>query len=33
MAYGGKKIFNNFLKLIIEKFAFLVEMPPEREVL
>ena len=33
MAYDDKKIFNNFLKFIIEKFDFLVEMPPEREVL
>ena len=33
MAYGDKKIFYNFFKFIIEKFDFLVEMPPEREVL
>ena len=33
MAYGYEKIFNNLLKFIIEKFDFLVEMPPEREVL
>ena len=33
MAYGDKKIFYNFFLFIIEKFDFLVEMPPEREVL
>ena len=32
MVYGDKKIFNNFF-FIIEKFDFLVERPPEREVL
>ena len=30
MAYG---LFYNFFYFIIEKFDFLVEMPPEREVL
>ena len=33
MAYGDRKIFYNFFKFIIEKFDFLVEMHPEREVL
>ena len=33
MAYGNKKLFYDFLKFIIEKFDFLVEMPPEREVM
>ena len=33
MAYGDKKIFYNFFLFIIEKFDFLAEMPPEREVL
>ena len=33
MAYGDKKIFNNLFLFIIEKFGFLVEMPPEKEVL
>ena len=33
MAYGDKKIFYNLFFFIIEKFDFLVEMPPEREVL
>ena len=33
MAYGDKNIFYKFFLFIIEKFDFLVEMPPEREVL
>ena len=33
MAYGDKKLFHNFFLFVIEKFDFLVEMPPEREVL
>ena len=33
MAYGDKNIFYNFFLFIIEKFDFLVEIPPEREVL
>ena len=33
MAYGDKKIFYNFFFIIIKKFNFLVEMPPEKEVL
>ena len=33
MAYGDKKIFYNLFFFIIEKFDFLVEMPPEKEVL
>ena len=33
MSYGDKNIFNIFFLFIIEKFDFLVEMPPEREVL
>ena len=33
MAYGDKKIFFILFRFIIEKFDFLVEMPPEREVL
>ena len=32
MAYGDKNLFYKFFKFIIEKFDFLVEMPPEREV-
>ena len=31
MAYGDKKLF--YIFFVIEKFDFLVEMPPEREVL
>ena len=33
IAYGDKKIFYKKFLFIIEKFDFLVEMPPEREVL
>ena len=33
MSYGDRNIFNIFFLFIIEKFDFLVEMPPEREVL
>ena len=33
MAYGNKKIFDIFFLFVIEKFDFLVEMLPEREVL
>ena len=33
MAYGEKKLFYKFFLFIIEKFDFLVKMPPEREVL
>ena len=33
MSYGDKNTFNIFFLFIIEKFDFLVEMPPEREVL
>ena len=33
MAYDDKKLFYNSFLFVIEKFDFLVEMPPEREVL
>ena len=33
MAYGDKKLFDNFFLFTVEKFDFLVEMPPERYVL
>ena len=33
MAYGDKNKFYNFCLFVIEKFDFVVEMPPEREVL
>ena len=33
MAYGDKKLIYNLFLFVIEKFDFLVEMPPEREVL
>ena len=33
MAYGDKKLYYKKIVLIIEKFDFLVKMPPEREVL
>ena len=33
MAYGDKKIFYKIFLFIIEKYNFLVEMPPEKEVL
>ena len=32
-AYGDKKLFYKIFLVIIEKFDFLVKMPPEREVL
>ena len=33
MAYGDEKIFYNLFFFVIEKFDFLVEIPPKREVL
>ena len=33
MVYDEKKLFYDFLKFIIEKFDFLVKMPPVRKVL
>ena len=33
MAYGDKKLFYKIFLFIIEKFDFLVKIPPEGEVL